>query len=161
MTSGKPPRRKKPSLPSRTFPRPAKARLRGTPTTESTALAVSRDTEALGYLQALHPQAVQGGLLRLEQAEGASTRLRTKPPAHPACRGPACSLRTQGPSCGNSDPHSAGLFPSGSQPPGPVQSPLQASTCPKLLLQKLTLQAGGKALADCKQKTQTRCSSCY
>ena len=51
MTSGKLPRQDKPSLPSRAFPRPAKARLRGTLPAESTALAVNRDTEALDYFR--------------------------------------------------------------------------------------------------------------
>lgn len=108
MTSGKLPRQDKPSLLSRAFPRPAKARLRGTQPAESAALAVNRHIEALGYLQPLAPHAAlptRGGLLRLEQAERAGARLRTM-----TC--PSSLLTHSGfrdPLAWDSDPDSAGL----------------------------------------------------
>lgn len=95
------PRQDKPSLLSRAFPRPAKARLRGTSLLKSTALAVNRN-KTLGYLQALARHTLlpaHGGLLLLEQAEMARARLRTKRPARSACGGTAGSLRTQRPLC--------------------------------------------------------------
>lgn len=103
MTSGKLPRQDKPSLLPRASPGPPRQGLKGHSLLRSTALAVSKDTEALGYLQALAPHAAAACPWRpppLGQAETARAGLRTKPLTHSACRGTTRSLRTQGPPCG-------------------------------------------------------------
>lgn len=160
ITSGKLPRQDKPSLLPRTFPRLTKARLGGILPAESTAMAVNRDIKALGSLQLWLPKLHCPPLVASSGCGGQRGPNPGREPIQPVRALPAHSgLRD--PLAWDSGPNSAGLFPSESPPPGPVWSPLQASTCPELLFLRLKLQLGEKQCSDYKQKPQTQCSTCH